>query len=111
MPTLAVWLCAQWFKEVFYIIENCLIANKKQEVGVNHAGYLRNIDLIYYGVNSIILYKLQYFSIYLFLRGDGFISSLIYFKNNLSFKNQQSVDIYFSLGRIFMSCTICWSSF
>ena len=26
------------------------------------AGYLQNIDLIYHGVNSIILYKLQYYS-------------------------------------------------
>ena len=27
------------------------------------AGYLHNIDIIYYGVNSIILYKLGYYSI------------------------------------------------
>ena len=26
-------------------------------------GYLCNIDLIYYGVNSVILYKLRYYSI------------------------------------------------
>ena len=28
--------------------------------------YLHNIDLIYFGVNSIILYKLRYYSIYIF---------------------------------------------
>ena len=29
------------------------------------AGYLHGIDLIYYGVNSIMLYKLRYYSIYI----------------------------------------------
>ena len=29
---------------------------------------LRNVDLIYYGVNSIIIYKLQYYSIYQILK-------------------------------------------
>ena len=31
------------------------------------AGYLHNIDLIYHGGNSIILYKLQYYSMYFFI--------------------------------------------
>ena len=30
------------------------------------SSYLRNVDLIYYGVNSIILYKLRYYSIHSF---------------------------------------------
>ena len=30
------------------------------------ASYTRNIDLIYYVVNSIIVYKLWYYGIYLF---------------------------------------------
>ena len=33
------------------------------------AGYLRNIDLICYGINSIILYKLRYYSINIFTMG------------------------------------------
>ena len=40
-----------WYEEVFYLIER-LNADKKQEVGVS--------CLIYYGVNSITLYKLRY---------------------------------------------------
>ena len=32
------------------------------------AGYLCNVDLIYYGINSIIIYKLRYFSIYQILK-------------------------------------------
>ena len=35
MLALVVGLCTQWNKEVFYILEHCLIAYKKQVVGIN----------------------------------------------------------------------------
>ena len=76
MLTLVVWLCTLWYKEVFYLLEHSLIANKSQGVCVNcfSSDVFAKIgqaictiwpNLIYYGVNSIIIYKLRYYSIYL----------------------------------------------
>ena len=38
---------------------------------------LRKVDLFYVGVNSIILYKLRYYGIYLYNTSDQFSASLV----------------------------------